>query len=192
MIASSAESSDHQNPGACRARIVAMRPIMPLARRIHAKNTVAATEAITGARIASDPRMSSAMPSHRNRTQWSRTAAPRRSPTCCTSEAAVMIVVPYALEPMSTGAIIRPRSRSGSGQVDAMMADIAAVGPFQAAEHQRGHDRGAAQDQEGLVDAVDHLRRVSVEAVGDEQGRDQRSPGDPEAGRQLLRGAGDG
>ena len=75
-IATSAESRDHTKPGACRARKLLMRPMMPLSSKSHPKNTVAATEAITGASSASNPRMTSAMPSHRNSTQWRRTAAP--------------------------------------------------------------------------------------------------------------------
>src|SRR6516165_7498656 len=72
----SADTSDHQNPGAWRARKVATSPTMPLSSSSQPKNTVAATEAIMGASSASTPSTTSTIPSVRNSTQWWRTAPP--------------------------------------------------------------------------------------------------------------------
>ena len=47
-IASAAESSDHQNPGACRAQNVVTKPTTPLMRNSHPRKIVTAIVAIGG------------------------------------------------------------------------------------------------------------------------------------------------
>ncbi len=57
---------------------------------------------------------------------------------------------------------------------DLVLADDVAVIIFQFAENNGGEDRQPAQDEERLVDAVNHFRRAAVKAVGNEERRGQR------------------
>src|ERR1700733_1658911 len=74
-IASTAEISDHQKPGICRAQNVRIRPPMPLIRNIQPRKIVTARLASGGTIIAASPRITSRMPSNRKAFQCSRTAA---------------------------------------------------------------------------------------------------------------------
>src|SRR5262245_11499409 len=71
-IASTADRSDHQNPGAWRAQNVVTRPTTPLMRNSQPKKIVTAMVAMGGIMIANRPRMTRTMPSIRNKTQCSR------------------------------------------------------------------------------------------------------------------------
>src|SRR5262252_8223703 len=53
-------------------------------------------------------------------------------------------------------------------------------------------DRADSEHQEGLVDTVNHLGGIGVQAIRQEQRCYQRSRCDAEAHGQLLRSAGDG
>ena len=75
---------------------------------------------------------------------------------------------------------------------DIVLADGVAVIIFQFAENNGGEDRQPAQDEEGLVDAVNHFRRAAVKAVGNEERRGQRRGRHAETDRHLLHRAGDG
>src|SRR5580704_17447263 len=69
--ATSAESSDHPNPGACRPLNVETRPTIPAMRNSHPRKTVATMPAINGKMIAASPSRIKAIPSPRYRPQWS-------------------------------------------------------------------------------------------------------------------------
>ena len=56
-IASTAEISDHQKPGICRAQNVSARPAMPLIRNIQPRKMVTARLASGGTIIAANPRI---------------------------------------------------------------------------------------------------------------------------------------
>ena len=68
-----AETNDHQKPGACRAQNVVIKPTTPLIRNNQPMNIATAIVASTGTMIARAPRISRMMPSTRNMTQCSRT-----------------------------------------------------------------------------------------------------------------------
>ena len=68
-IPSTAENSDHQNPGAWRAMKVMTRPTIPLMRNSQPTRIVTASVAMGGTTIASRPSTTSTMPSIRNNTQ---------------------------------------------------------------------------------------------------------------------------
>ena len=65
----SADSSDHQKPGAVRIHSVPTRPTTPLSRNSQPNRIVTASVARTGSTIAVAPRTSSTTPSTRNITQ---------------------------------------------------------------------------------------------------------------------------
>ena len=68
-IASTADISDHQKPGACRAMKVVIRPTTPLMSSSQAMKIATASVATTGTTMAKMPSTISTMPSIRNRTQ---------------------------------------------------------------------------------------------------------------------------
>jgi hypothetical protein len=72
---------------------VMMRPTMPAISKIEPKNTVAASEATRGTKIANTPKKTSTSPSTRNKTQWSRTdlASAARACPALTESVAFMI-----------------------------------------------------------------------------------------------------
>ncbi len=72
---STADSSDHQKPGACRIQKVVTRPTMPLTRNSQPNRMVTARVAIGGRTTAVAPSTSSTTPSTRKRTQCSCSAA---------------------------------------------------------------------------------------------------------------------
>ena len=63
---------------------------------------------------------------------------------------------------------------------DIVLADGVAVIIFQFAEDNGGEDGQSAQDEERLVDAVNHFWRAAVKAVGNEERRGQRRRRDAE------------
>ena len=65
MMASTAETSDHQKPGACRMPKVVISPMKPLIRNSQPNTIVTASVAIGGTRMATTPRTSSRIPSAR-------------------------------------------------------------------------------------------------------------------------------
>src|ERR1700733_9388425 len=65
-MATTAESSDHQKPGALRIQNEVMSPTMPLIRNSQPMTSSKASVAIGGTTIAATPRMASMMPSIRN------------------------------------------------------------------------------------------------------------------------------
>src|SRR5437667_12753194 len=69
---------------------------------------------------------------------------------------------------------------------DLVLADGVAVIVFQFAEDNGGEDGQAAQDEERLVDTVNHFRRARVKAVGNEERRGQRRRRHAETDRHLL------
>ncbi len=69
-----AESSDHQKPGACRIQKVVTSPTTPEIKNSQPIRMVKAIVAIIGTRIAATPRTRSTMPSIRNNIQCSRIA----------------------------------------------------------------------------------------------------------------------
>src|SRR6202022_949269 len=69
--ATSAESSDHPNPGACRPLNVETRPTIPAMRNSHPRKTVATMPAMNGKMIAASPSRIKTIPSPRYRPQWS-------------------------------------------------------------------------------------------------------------------------
>src|SRR4029077_8752711 len=69
--ATSAESSDHPNPGACRPLNVETRPTIPAMRNSHPRKTVATMPAMNGKMIAASPSRIKTVPSPRYRPQWS-------------------------------------------------------------------------------------------------------------------------
>ena len=78
---------------------------------------------------------------------------------------------------------MRPRSRLRLSYIqtsspdmlnDIVLADGVAVIIFQFVENKGGEDGQSAEDEERLVDAVNHFRRAGVKAVGNEERRDQR------------------
>ena len=71
-IASTAEASDHQNPGACRIRKVVTNPTIPLIRISQPIRIATASDAIGGRAMATRPRTTRTKPSTRNKTQWAR------------------------------------------------------------------------------------------------------------------------
>ena len=71
-MASTADSSDHQNPGAWRAQNVVTKPTIPLMRNSQPKKIVTAIVAIGGTTIASRPSTTRTIPSIRNKIQCSR------------------------------------------------------------------------------------------------------------------------
>jgi len=73
-MASTAESSDHQKPGICRAQNVMASPAAPEIRNIQPRKIVKARLATSGAIIAARPRTASRMPSIKNAFQCSCTA----------------------------------------------------------------------------------------------------------------------
>jgi hypothetical protein len=73
--ANTAEISDHQKPGICRAQKVSTRPATPLIRNIQARKMVTARLASGGTIMAARPSTTSRMPSIRKAFQCSRTAA---------------------------------------------------------------------------------------------------------------------
>ena len=56
---------------------------------------------------------------------------------------------------------------------DIVLADGVAVIIFQFAENNGGEHGQSAQDEERLVDAVNHFRRAGVKPVGNEERRGQ-------------------
>ena len=75
---------------------------------------------------------------------------------------------------------------------DLMLAHGVAVRAFQFAKNDGGQDGQSAQDEERLVDAVNHFRRARMKAIGNEERGGQRRRRDAETDRHLLHGAGDG
>ena len=73
-VASTADTSAHQNPGAWRAQKVVTRPTTPLTRNSQPRMMVTAMLAAIGIRIARMPSTTRTMPSIRNSFQCSRTA----------------------------------------------------------------------------------------------------------------------
>ena len=74
-IPSTAEISDHQNPGIRRAQNVSARPAMPEIRNNQPRKMVTARLASGGTIIAASPKITSRMPSNRKAFQCSCTAA---------------------------------------------------------------------------------------------------------------------
>ena len=72
------------------------------------------------------------------------------------------------------------------------MAHRVTVSSFQFAENDRGEQCHPAKDKERLVDAVNHLRRLGMKAVGKKERGGQRSRSDAETDGHLLHRAGDG
>ena len=81
----STDVGDHQNPGACRAQIVVIRPTAPLIKNNQPMRMVKASVAISGTRIATMPRMTRTIPSIRNSTQCSWIALATVRPMRCAS-----------------------------------------------------------------------------------------------------------
>ena len=78
-----ADTSDHQKPGTLRIQNVVTRPTPPATRNIQPITSVKASVAICGTMIAAAPRMTSTMPSNRNRPQWAWMAlATERAMSC--------------------------------------------------------------------------------------------------------------
>jgi hypothetical protein len=73
-MAISAETSDHQNPGACLAPNVVIRPMMPLARKIQPRMMVTVMVANNGTKIANIPSSTRIIPSARKAVECFRTA----------------------------------------------------------------------------------------------------------------------
>src|SRR5262245_58191724 len=66
-MASTAESSDHQNPGECRAQNVVISPMMPLMRNSQPRNSVNVMVASGGTMIANMPSTTRTIPSIKNK-----------------------------------------------------------------------------------------------------------------------------
>ncbi len=73
-IASTAENSDHQNPGACRIRKVMTRPTTPLTRNSQPRKISTASVAIGGMMTAAAPSTTRITPSISKKRQLSRSA----------------------------------------------------------------------------------------------------------------------
>ena len=71
-VASTAEASDHQNPGACRIMNVVTKPTIPLMRISQPTRIATASDAIGGSAMARRPRTTRTTPSTRNNFQWAR------------------------------------------------------------------------------------------------------------------------
>src|SRR5579863_1915335 len=63
---------------------------------------------------------------------------------------------------------------------------------FQFPKYEGGKNRESAEDEKGIVNAVNHFRRAGMSAVGNENRGGERGRGDAEAHGQLLERAGDG
>ena len=73
-----------------------------------------------------------------------------------------------------------------------LLADAATIPPLQSAEDNRGQDGESTQDEERLVDAVDHFPLAGVNAGGNEECGGQPGRRNAETDRHLLHRAGDG
>ena len=62
-----------------------------------------------------------------------------------------------------------------------VLAGVRAVRRFQFAENDGGYNGQRSQNKKRFVDAADHLRRIGMETIGDEEGGSERRYRDAEA-----------